>query len=52
MPEYMQESLEMIEQKIARILSGNAYETDHWLDIIGYAALVVRELDQVNQEVR
>ena len=52
MPEYMQESLEIIEQKIARILSGNAYEPDHWLDIIGYAALVVRELDQVNQETR
>ena len=52
MPEHMQESLEMIEHKIARILSGNAYEPDHWLDIIGYAALVVRELDQVTQEMR
>jgi len=52
MPEHMQESLEMIEHKIARVISGNAYEPDHWLDIIGYAALVVRELDQVTQEMR
>jgi len=50
LPEYMRESLEMIEQKIARILSGNACEPDHWVDIMGYAALVLRELDQEQQQ--
>ena len=45
----MRESLEMIEHKIARIISGNAYEPDHWLDIMGYAALVLRELEQIGE---
>lgn len=36
----MRESLEMVAHKIGRILAGNAYEPDHWLDIQGYAALV------------
>ena len=49
LPYDMREALEMIEQKIARIVSGNAYERDHWIDIMGYAALVLRELDQVQQ---
>ena len=39
----------MIQHKVARIVSGNAYERDHWVDIMGYAALVLRELDQVQQ---
>lgn len=38
------ESLHMIASKIARILSGNWREPDHWLDIEGYASLIVREL--------
>lgn len=50
MPDYMREALEMIEQKTARILSGNAYQPDHWVDIMGYAALVLRELRQVQQD--
>jgi len=33
------EALDMIASKIARILSGNASEPDHWLDIEGYARL-------------
>jgi len=49
MPDHMRESLEMIEHKIARIISGNAYEPDHWLDIMGYAALVLRELEQIGE---
>jgi len=35
-----QESLDMIVVKIARILSGDPNEKDHWLDIAGYASLV------------
>jgi len=37
------ESLEMICVKIARIMSGDHYEKDHWLDIAGYAELAVKE---------
>lgn len=36
------EALEMIASKIARILSGNPNEPDHWRDIAGYAELAVR----------
>lgn len=42
------ESLHMIASKIARILSGNWDEVDHWRDICGYAKLIVHELDAVN----
>lgn len=33
------EALDMIAHKIGRILSGNANERDHWIDIAGYATL-------------
>lgn len=36
------EALHMIATKISRILSGNANEPDHWVDIAGYATLVAR----------
>jgi len=35
-----QESLEMIQHKIGRILAGNPDHKDHWDDIAGYAKLV------------
>jgi hypothetical protein len=41
---YMQESLDMICNKIARILNGNPKYIDSWVDIAGYATLVVSEL--------
>jgi hypothetical protein len=40
----MQESLDMICNKMARILNGNPYYADSWHDISGYATLVVKEL--------
>lgn len=40
----MQEGLEMIAHKIARIMNGNPYYKDHWDDIAGYATLVAKEL--------
>jgi hypothetical protein len=43
---FMAESLEAIAAKIARILAGNARETDHWQDIAGYATLVVRQIER------
>lgn len=44
------EALDMICSKIARICVGNNNEIDHWRDIAGYALLVVRELESVNDE--
>ena len=38
------EGLDMIQHKIARILSGNPCEADHWRDIAGYAECVLRVL--------
>lgn len=38
------ESLDLIATKIARILSGNPNEPDHWRDIAGYARLVEKRL--------
>jgi len=39
------EALDMIAAKVCRILSGNANEPDHWLDIEGYARLARQRLD-------
>ena len=47
---YMAESLEQMAMKIARILSGNCFEVDHWQDIAGYASLVVRQIERVEME--
>ncbi len=38
------ESLDMIQHKIARILSGNPNHIDSWHDISGYATLIVKKL--------
>ncbi len=38
------ESLDLICTKIARIISGDPTEQDHWHDIAGYAGLAEREL--------
>lgn len=37
------ESLDLFATKIARILSGNPDEQDHWKDIAGYATLVIKD---------
>jgi hypothetical protein len=38
------EALEMIQHKIGRILNGDPDYDDNWVDISGYATLVVEEL--------
>jgi hypothetical protein len=43
---HQQEALDMIAHKIGRILAGDPNFADHWHDIIGYARLVERELEQ------
>lgn len=40
------ESLDMIATKVARILSGNPNDIDHWADIAGYAQLIVNRLSR------
>ena len=45
------EALQMIASKIARILSGNHAEIDHWKDIAGYANLAVQEIARLNSYI-
>lgn len=40
----MKEALEMVAHKIARILNGDPSYDDSWIDIAGYAQLVVNEI--------
>lgn len=38
------EGMEMILHKIARVMNGDPYYADNWIDIAGYAQLVADEL--------
>ena len=40
----IKEAVEMICVKLSRAMCGNPYEPDHYLDIAGYAQLIVNEL--------
>jgi hypothetical protein len=40
----MRESLEMDATKTARVLVGNPFEVDHWIDKEGYRDLVLEEI--------
>lgn len=44
MTDSQKEALDMIAHKIARIVNGDPNYDDSWVDIIGYAQLVVNEL--------
>lgn len=46
-PPYMTEALDMIFHKIGRIGNGDPFYDDSWIDIAGYAQLVVDELHEV-----
>jgi hypothetical protein len=46
-PAYMRESLDMICNKLGRIINGNPYYDDSWKDICGYSQLVVDILKQI-----
>ncbi len=50
LPHFMVEALNMINHKIARMANGNAYYEDNWLDIAGYAQLVVNILEQTKNQ--
>ena len=43
---WMSESLDLICNKMARIVNGDPYYIDSWKDIAGYAQLVVNELEK------
>lgn len=45
---FQRESLDMIANKIARIINGNNEYADSWVDICGYAQLVVDRLKDVD----
>jgi len=45
------ESLEMIAHKIGRILNGDPNYIDSWVDIVGYAQLVVNELTEEERRI-
>jgi len=47
MQPYMHEALDMIQHKIARILNGDPYYEDSWVDVIGYAQLA---LDRIRED--
>jgi hypothetical protein len=42
------EGLEMIQHKIARILHGDPKYMDSWVDIVGYATLIVESMEDKN----
>ena len=45
MPMHMREALEMIASKMGRILNGDFGYIDSWVDVAGYAQLVVDQLE-------
>ena len=50
MPDYARESLDMIANKMARLLNGDFMLNDSWHDIGGYAALVVMTNEDLEVE--
>lgn len=46
----MREGMDMIVSKIARIISGNPYESDHWHDIACYASLVEKSVRETREK--
>jgi hypothetical protein len=47
MEPYMQESLDLICNKLARIANGDPFYADSWHDVGGYAKLVEIELEKL-----
>ena len=45
----MKEALDVICGKIARIIAGDPYHSDHWRDIAGYATLIQNILEKEGQ---
>ena len=45
----MKESLEMISNKLARIVNGDCTYLDSWVDVAGYAKLVADRLEKIGR---
>jgi hypothetical protein len=43
----MRESLDLIANKLSRIINGDPYYDDSWRDISGYATLVLQRLEKL-----
>ena len=50
MPAYMVESLDLIANKLARILNGDPLYDDSWRDISGYCTLVLMEIEDMEKD--
>ena len=50
MEAFQRESIEMISHKLARIMNGDPDYVDNWVDIAGYAQLVVDILNERNAQ--
>lgn len=46
LPDDMKEALEMVAHKLGRILNGDPYYDDSWVDVIGYTQLVLDRLER------
>jgi hypothetical protein len=46
---FIKEGLEMICHKLGRIVNGNPNYVDSWTDIAGYAQLVAKQLEYLNE---
>lgn len=46
MEPYQKEAIEMILNKVSRIVCGDSDYLDSWMDIIGYASLVVEVIER------
>ncbi len=44
-----QEALDMFASKIGRILGGEISQRDSWLDIAGYAMLIVNSIEEIKK---
>lgn len=44
LPPYMQEATDMILSKLSRMLTGDPFYDDNWVDIKGYAERVLEEI--------
>jgi hypothetical protein len=45
---FMQESLDMLCNKLARIVNGDPFYDDSWHDVAGYATLVAQQLKEAD----
>lgn len=47
----MVESLDMITHKMSRIIVGDPFNPEHWEDIVGYATLVLSEIEEDQAQI-